>query len=410
MKRIEHIIGSAEPMRLTAEEKSLMRGRLSMYADMHPYIARPVPSPYAEGWTETFMVLVRRNAAAFALVALLAGGGAVSAAANSALPGDALYSVKVKFNEQVTGLAALSSEAKATHETKLAEKRLQEAASLSVQGRLTPAARDQIEQNLVSHVQKVEAKVQEMAKSDVEGAVEKNSDLETTLRAHERVLSDLSSRSLEAGSVATAVRRELTNVSQTLSGLEREFSYDQVSNATIRAQSKASEKSVQAEDEIAAAKDMLESLSRTLKKNVLAEAQSNIDDAYNYLSLGYSSTKSGYYNNAFVHFQASIRFSRETKLLLKAATEFGIAGEEPKVTATTTPAVATTTPTSTSTPTSTPPTATTTDLMDVVGASTSLRMEASGSTTPNIFKGTTSLKIKEVIKEDIRSALNKIGL
>ena len=60
------------------------------------------------------------------ILALMFGGGGISYAAEGAVPGDALYPIKVSVNEEVRDLVAFSPEAKADWETRRLERRLAE--------------------------------------------------------------------------------------------------------------------------------------------------------------------------------------------------------------------------------------------------------------------------------------------
>ena len=76
--------------------------------------------------------MVSMVAAAFLLV--FGGGGLTAYAASFALPGDALYPIKIHVNEVVERVLAKSPEAKAHIEAKLTERRAQEAKVLAERG------------------------------------------------------------------------------------------------------------------------------------------------------------------------------------------------------------------------------------------------------------------------------------
>ncbi len=111
---------------LTAEERTRMRADLArLAADVRP---TALPSPY-------FSYFMRPSPAfAMALALVLIVGGTASASANGALPGDALYSLKVHVNENFERALALSPEAKAYIDVKHAEERLSEVELLAAKG------------------------------------------------------------------------------------------------------------------------------------------------------------------------------------------------------------------------------------------------------------------------------------
>lgn len=92
---------------------------------------------------------------AIALLIAAALGGGVSAAAQSSLPGDALWGFKTTVNENVQGAFAAGDEAKANWDISVASARLDEAQKLAAQGKLNAQAQADITANLDEHAQDV---------------------------------------------------------------------------------------------------------------------------------------------------------------------------------------------------------------------------------------------------------------
>jgi hypothetical protein len=129
----ENLITKAgETPGLSGAERAQMHAALRVHIARNPL--RSMPSPY-----QRLFVALRRPA--FALVALVlmlgAAGGGVAYAAEGSLPGDALYSVKVALVEPVQTALIFSPSAKAGWQMTLAERRINEAATLANQGRLS---------------------------------------------------------------------------------------------------------------------------------------------------------------------------------------------------------------------------------------------------------------------------------
>jgi hypothetical protein len=139
-------------MGLTSEEKRTMLGRI--FGDE----AQPIPHISSwtiiawrtlvvrQSWSTTFVVA--------ALILMLAGGG-VAFAAETTLPGDKLYPVKVGFTEPLRETIAFSASAKAYLEEIKIEKRLKEAAVLASQGRLTDSVNQEIQERIENSAKKV---------------------------------------------------------------------------------------------------------------------------------------------------------------------------------------------------------------------------------------------------------------
>ena len=167
-------------------------------------------------WTSIWILFIHRPLAA-ALVLVLVFGTSVSYAAENALPGDALYSVKTHINEPtrlalapleaglLTGRA--TAEVKAGIQIELAERRIEEAATLSAEGRLDENTQEQLAVAFESHADEV-AKENEKVESEDSGAtLELSARFETRLAAHEAVLAEVSEPSIDAeGRLSSAIR------------------------------------------------------------------------------------------------------------------------------------------------------------------------------------------------------------
>ena len=99
-----------------------------------------------------------------------------------------MYPVKIHINEQVRGFAVVTSEAKANWETKVAGRRLKEAEKLAAESKLDVDVRVRLEQNFQAFADKVGNRIESFEERDADKAAKIASNLETSLRAHERIL------------------------------------------------------------------------------------------------------------------------------------------------------------------------------------------------------------------------------
>src|SRR6185436_14919248 len=104
---LKNFKGSPDELRLSQDEERAMRASIVQYVHAHP---REHASRYGFRW------LVTHPALGMAGLLIVAGAG-TSFGAEGALPGDLLYPVKVKVNEEVRGALTLSSESKAEWQT-----------------------------------------------------------------------------------------------------------------------------------------------------------------------------------------------------------------------------------------------------------------------------------------------------
>lgn len=132
-------------VRLSDGARARMREQLSAYADLH---SMPSQTGGSFQILPFMMMAFTRSRPVFAgalMVVLVAGvGGTAALAAEGTVPGDVLYPVKVSVNEPVASVFAGSGEGQARFRAKLAVRRVEEAARLDAEGKLTPEVEAQL--------------------------------------------------------------------------------------------------------------------------------------------------------------------------------------------------------------------------------------------------------------------------
>ncbi len=151
---------------LLEHEKRALRERVKYFMLAHPARA-PLSARMAaamRAWRPLGAVsFARLHPLALSLVLALTVGTGTSYAAEGALPGDTLYPVKIRVNESVQGALAVSDEAKVAWHATRVERRLAEAEALASRGRLTPAARAELENGLDTSAKDFDTAVLAMA-------------------------------------------------------------------------------------------------------------------------------------------------------------------------------------------------------------------------------------------------------
>lgn len=139
---------------------------------------------------------------AVALILAILGGG-TSFAAEGSLPGDLLYPVKVKVNEQVAAALRVSDDSKARFQAELAEKRLKEANALAAQGRLDSEVEVELERAFESSAGKVEIHLRSLESSgSTTTAAEIGAKFSEILRAY--------TAAIQAGASSTEALRRIS--------------------------------------------------------------------------------------------------------------------------------------------------------------------------------------------------------
>ena len=167
MNKIDKIFNTAKQTALTKEEKTSIFRNISSFMNSNPIInnfskASQI-SPYVrmiaivrlnyyKRFEALHLQILTKNTMIPLLLLLAALTGGTSFAANSALPGDALYPVKINLNENVESLLAVTPTTDAQVATKHAMLRLQEAKLLASTGKLTPEINNEIKNNFANDV------------------------------------------------------------------------------------------------------------------------------------------------------------------------------------------------------------------------------------------------------------------
>ena len=120
-ENFKNIISGLDKIKLSQKERDFMLEKIYKI---------PIPSPFYRS-----SVFMYSSASVF--MALVVFTGTLISSASS-LPGDSIYSVKVKLAEPIVGISQITPEAKADWEEVKAVRRIDEAVKLSDQDKLTP--------------------------------------------------------------------------------------------------------------------------------------------------------------------------------------------------------------------------------------------------------------------------------
>lgn len=167
---------------MNTSERATVRASLERAMRDHPVRYVPTVAP---------LLFVTLRAAPLVLSILLVFGG-VAYAAESALPGNMLYAVKLGVNERVREALARSPEAKAAWHVEAAERRAEEAAVLASREALSASIKEELAARLEAHVEKAEALAEGLRAVDEEKAEAIVSRLSFGLEAHSAILARLS--------------------------------------------------------------------------------------------------------------------------------------------------------------------------------------------------------------------------
>lgn len=188
-----------------------------------------ITSPYS--FVSSFVSAYHKKAIAMAVMILviLASGG-TSYAAESSLPGDTLYNVKVNINEGIQTLVAIGPDAKAKVGVDRTSKRLAEAETLSKQGRLNKDTKAIIETNIKNHTNDIKENIATLASENATATVKQVvADLKVSLDVHEAALATISS-----STVSTSTSNTIDSLIESVNKVKDEITVigDKVASST----------------------------------------------------------------------------------------------------------------------------------------------------------------------------------
>lgn len=166
---------------LTKRERRLLWSNIS--GKISP---RPVRSPY---WSVFFI----RGTVALLIVVLVSGGTAF--ASGNALPGDALYPVKVSVVEPLGEAFIVSEDDKISYNESLIARRIKEAQKLADETRFSENARRELEKELEKRAEKAQKLAEKVRERDQEKAERLAEEFESVLIAHGDILEELAKES-----------------------------------------------------------------------------------------------------------------------------------------------------------------------------------------------------------------------
>lgn len=238
--RMDNLIGKLQSIKMTAEEKEAVYNRALISIEKiesihHEEIKTPVKSTFISAWYS--YVQERKFIPALSVFGILLITGGASLFAESSLPGDSLYSIKVNLNENVRGLAAVTPEAKAKFALEITDKRLQEAAILSTRGQLNAENSEIVRQQILKQVGQVKNQVASLASTNnLKAAQSIAVNFESSLKAHELILEKISKDQSATSSNQLALASNKEHISSILSTVKTELATTTEARVTLEAQ------------------------------------------------------------------------------------------------------------------------------------------------------------------------------
>lgn len=201
-RRLAERIKAATELKMDSASREHIRMLLSEYTQMRPFRTQTSASTSRSTFGSFLATHIHPMPFIAAVLIVVVSGGTV-AAAEGTLPGDILYPVKVHFTEETRAVLTTTPKARADWAVARAERRLEEAAMLALEGRLDDAVRAEIDTNLDEHMKSAGESRQQLedGKSDA-------SEVERNIGAVRIARANILNREKRTARVATVARTE----------------------------------------------------------------------------------------------------------------------------------------------------------------------------------------------------------
>lgn len=188
-ENLKEFIKRAKAIKLSNEERSLLRSKISEFIAFTP-IRGELPVIREKNYLSVFAVKHFIKATSLVLIfAVIVGGTGVSYAASSALPGDALYSIKININEGIEASLATTPEAKAVVQSNKVKRRLNEAQTLAKENKLSVDNQKIVIAKIEQHIDDLSKQIDILKENgDVTAILETTAKLTPVLEAHRDIL------------------------------------------------------------------------------------------------------------------------------------------------------------------------------------------------------------------------------
>lgn len=258
--------------------------------------------------------------AAIIAIMLVAGGG-TSYAAEGAVPGDFLYTVKTEVNENVKSAFAISNEAEAKLQARLAEERLEEAEELAARGELTAEASADISSRVKAHTDEAHERIDlTEAKGDYESSAVVRANLEGSFRAYADILASLNSSvsGNDGASLVTDIRAYAEATA------EAQANATATIETSVAARAAAEATIARADTLITEVTARLERAESKMSAEAHAQAEAKLGEAVNAQAEAKASFRSETYQAAYIAAQTAFRIASEVDTMINSALRVNI--------------------------------------------------------------------------------------
>lgn len=316
-------IKAATAIRMDEETRQRTRALLSEYVKMRPIRAAESATQTPHVYNRFPLFLTRHSIPAFAAVLIVVVSGGTAAAAEGALPGDILYPIKIHVNEEMRATLATSPKAKADWALSRAERRLEEAATLAIAGKLDDVKRATLDVDIDEQIKSAgENRTQLENSNALSEASEVQVNIGAITVARANILGDKreeSTRSKGKNPASTVIAAmQSPSSTRAMAAFTLETTLDVQHATTSEALSKGERTAAKAR--IKATKNFLENARNMIEPSKRAEATLQLRAAADALSSGDESAARGDALEASTNFNSALKTATDVESIITTST------------------------------------------------------------------------------------------
>ncbi len=317
--------------KLSAEELNSVRQNVLSNIKEYPSDQTFAPE-FNHGWLFNRLLNANKYLVAVAVcLIIISSSGLISYAAESALPQNILYPIKINVNEKIKSALTITPAAKAKWQVQLVARRLSEAEKLSEIKELRTETIQNLEKNLNSEVENAQNLIEHFKRENTEDlAISTSSSLEATLKAHAEILTSIIEKSIDENAAEKKDDDEkikekielLKSVAETTKD-SAEFRSQVESEALAKPESQidnlAQEKLKEAAYAINEAQFYFEANQSQINPTEFQPAWQKLQEAKQIFAAGEKFMAKENHKEAFVSFQTTIRLIQAAKIVFAAS-------------------------------------------------------------------------------------------
>jgi len=321
---MKKVFSKSHEVSLSPEERAHARAAVMNFVVKNPLTFQPVQGQQPR-WVFFASMLAARPVAKYATLAVVSlmtvvfFGAGVSVAANNALPGEFLYSVKTEFTERLVRLAIIDDSAKANYDISLLQKRLQEAEQISSKNRLDALTSNRVQALVSIHIADAKSGIRKIKQQQGVGAgLVQDTELQASLNAHAEVLGALSQKTTPGE--AEGIKSLAVSIDDQAATMREEQQDERIElfakdAATVRDSANiAMQKAQSLQVQVAA---FIESKKADVSVSTYKKAMTDLDSVTIMVLDGKAALEAGDYNNAFILLQNAVGTAKQIKIYIQ---------------------------------------------------------------------------------------------